>query len=236
LVLGGDDITVIVRADLALPFARHLLEYIEEETKGLAAQLGELSLPKALTACAGIAVARAGLPFLTMNALAESLCSYAKKRAKAHIQEGEPYASLLAFHVQTQTAEEDYGRDIAPGLEGLTGNPYRLGGYAGQLDCPEWTKLLALASEVHALRGSSNSLRRIKNMIGNGRRSEANDIWHRLFNRTDRSADALLQAVRAIIADASPNIVPRCGAIFDALELIDLGAMDAVPAQERGAA
>ena len=232
LVLGGDDMTVIVRADLALRFAARLLEFIETETKGLAAQFPGLKLPEALTACAGVAIARVGLPFLTMSALADSLCGYAKSMAKESALPNKPYASLLAFYVQTQTAEEDYGRDIKPGLGGLTGNPYRVGGYGLHLPCTDWAGLHALAKNVHALHGSGNSLRRIKSLLGNGRKAEADDIWHRMFSRTDRSADSLLRVIKAIAPDVSAHVVPACGALFDALDLIDLGAIDPDLGQE----
>lgn len=228
LVLGGDDVTLIIRADLALPFTVRLLELIEQESQSLCKEFPNLRLPKALSACAGVAISRAGLPFLTMNALAESLCAYAKEVAKGGAPSDEPYASLLAFHVQTQTAEEDYFEHILPGQRQFTGNPYRVGSYAAHLiDHPEWRDLEHLAKAIDGLRGAANSLRRIKALVGNNRTSEANDIWHRMHNRTDRTANEsttpLLDAITAVTGvPTDRNEVPRCGALFDALELLDL--------------
>lgn len=238
LVLGGDDVTLLVRADLALPFATRLLALIEQETQELRTRFPHLKLPAALTACAGVAIARAGHPFLTMYALAESLCSHAKKAAKKDALPGQPYASLLAFHVQTQTAEEDYARDILPGQRAFTGNPYRIGEHGAHLTAlARWDDLTALAGAVAEVTGSANSLRRIKALLGNGRRAEANTIWHRLFTRTDRPAKGLLDQIRAIAgADVTVHAVPACGALFDALELIDLGVFNAPLPLEQAAA
>jgi hypothetical protein len=149
VVLGGDDITILVRADVAMPFAKALLEAIEIKTKEAFAMFPEgvrADLPAYLSACAGIAVVKAGQPFLMANALAESLCSFAKKHAKfgdpenpGTLRKGRPYPSLLAFHNALSTLHEDYGaiyaREMTPISETvdstgkktsvrLTANPY----------------------------------------------------------------------------------------------------------------
>lgn len=227
LVLGGDDMTLIVRADLALPFAARLLELIEKKTATLWSQFPELNLPTALSACAGVAISRAASPFLTLNALSESLCAYAKKAAKSHLVEGQPYASMLAFHVQQQTAEEEYERDIFPGCKQFTGNPYQVGGYANGGAKFSWKELVNLAQAISGFDGSANSLRRIKALLGNGRAAEAKDVWHRLFTRAytlHQPAKRLLDAVGSVAKiEADVHTIPDCGVLFDALELIDLG-------------
>ena len=107
VVLGGDDITVIVRADLAIGFTKALLENIEKETSR---QFGEMNLKdvpeEGLTACAGVAVVSSGHPFLAAQNMAEGMCKYAKKIAK---KEGKtPYPSLMSFSVITSTVDEAF--------------------------------------------------------------------------------------------------------------------------------
>lgn len=68
IILGGDDITVIMRSDYALEFTYIYLKYFEDETKDITG----------LTACAGIAYVKEKFPFHYSVKLAEDLCVYAK--------------------------------------------------------------------------------------------------------------------------------------------------------------
>ncbi len=246
VVIGGDDITLIVRADLAVPFAARFLELIEEMTKD-----GKLhkKIRNGLSAGAGVAIANNSLPFLTMNALAESLCSFAKKKAKSITPDKKaenPWPSMLAFHVQSQTAEEDYGRDIHPTLEAqgagaLTSNPYAIGQWAEATGALPYAKLTQLAQAIDALSGARNTMRAIRGDIADGRSASAKALWHRMFSRTDRdeaqesSIKAFRDAYRKIFdKDLSEYDIPdKSGAFFDALELIDIGTFDPeVPAKQ----
>ena len=108
VVLGGDDITVIVRADLAIGFTKALLENIEKETSRLF--ISEMNLKdvpeEVLTACAGVAVVSSGHPFLAAQNMAEGMCQYAKKIAKKRKEK--PYPSLMSFSVITSTVDEAF--------------------------------------------------------------------------------------------------------------------------------
>lgn len=116
IVLSGDDLTVICRADLAIPFTESFLKYFEEFTKN---KLGNLLLGKNkdgskseaifkskenqanhLTACAGIAFIKSSFPFHFGYKLAESLCDRAKKDTKElfNAEEGYLPASCIMFH------------------------------------------------------------------------------------------------------------------------------------------
>lgn len=142
IVLGGDDLTIIVRADLALAFATSLLEQFEEmsakafaEASGALEKLGA-GLPKRLTAGAGVAFCKVSQPFDMASALAESLCKVAKNAAKKHAAENghsEP-ASVIAFHAISTSVRSDRYQTLRDaeltsqrgGL--LTLNPYFCGG------------------------------------------------------------------------------------------------------------
>lgn len=86
IVLSGDDMTIICRADLAFDYASLFLKNFELETE---------KKGQKLTACAGIAFIKSKFPFYYGYQLAESLCEQAKKDAKL---QGQDSPSCLMFH------------------------------------------------------------------------------------------------------------------------------------------
>lgn len=119
LVLGGDDLTILLRADLALPYARVFLTAFEEHSKKSLqalfhafkdAGLGEQAtlLPTHLTACAGICFMKCSQPFKTGHDLAEGLCKRAKKESRlARKNSSAPMPATLAFHKVQEALLED---------------------------------------------------------------------------------------------------------------------------------
>lgn len=114
IVLGGDDLSIIVRADLALPFARRFLEAFQAATRE---QLGALAegnpalapLAEGLTACAGIAYCHASHPFWMAHELAAELCDHAKEVARAGLDDAQATPGALSFHRVTTALSTDYG-------------------------------------------------------------------------------------------------------------------------------
>lgn len=103
IVIGGDDLTVICRGDLAIPFVRAYLDAFENES--------ENKTGYKLTACAGIAFVKSSYPFSFGYELAEALCSEAKKDAKSDAMKeaNEGLApSCLMFHKVQSSFVEDY--------------------------------------------------------------------------------------------------------------------------------
>lgn len=101
LVLGGDDVTIIVRGDLALEYLNVFLQEFEIASQK---QLGPLhreidKLPEKLTACGGIAFIKTGQPFLNAYALAESLCAHCKKQST--VSGGFKPSSLAFYRITT---------------------------------------------------------------------------------------------------------------------------------------
>jgi hypothetical protein len=223
LVVGGDDITVLVRADLALPFAAALLRHIESTTKDISG---------GLSACAGIAIASKSQPFLALNTLAESLCTFAKAKAKSRPRKANgPWPSLIAFHVHSQSSEEEYAAEIHPHLcppdrHPLTANPYAINDAGSHAtDCTGWDRLADLAAHINAVRGADGAFREIGSELAKGpeRLDNVNARWRRFWSRVGLGglSQALVKAAsvdEATIRDA----VPEAGQLFDALELIDL--------------
>lgn len=112
ILLGGDDLTIIVRADLAILYAETFLAELETQSAQalqkfktqIAAEHPEAAEKlkvDVLTACAGIAFARINQPFQPLSRLAESLCAYAKKQVKAGLGSDQVIPSAIAFYRQT---------------------------------------------------------------------------------------------------------------------------------------
>lgn len=102
VVLGGDDMTMICKASLALDYTKAYIEEFENATKQ------KLGADKGLTACAGIAFIKSSFPFHYGYELAETLCSQAKKISKSDtIQNGARCApsSIMFYKVQGSFVE-----------------------------------------------------------------------------------------------------------------------------------
>lgn len=121
IVLSGDDLTVICRADIAIPFTEAFLRYFEEETgERLGALLrrdGDFVFSDHslyLSACAGIAFIKSSFPFHFGYRLAEALCDRAKKDTKAlfRADAGNLPASCLMTHKVQDSFVADFN-DIA---------------------------------------------------------------------------------------------------------------------------
>ena len=245
ILFGGDDITVLVRADLAFRFATDLLKAIEMKTQAAFAEIcGDErfsglkdKLPSHLSACAGLAIARSGQPFLFMNALAEDLCSFAKRAVKP--ERSAPYPSALAFHVVSSTVQERYEEAVLPadltGVERLrlTANPYWL----KSDDRPENTvspeALLCLAERLSTMRGRSGLFQlRSDVFVSRAAAQRTWARWRKVAGKRDKSAlDALDKALKACRI-GEPEKLPfhdNATPLFDALELIDLGTVKPAP-------
>lgn len=132
IVIGGDDLTVICRADLAIEFTRVFLQFFEEESEknfnNLPVKIDFLQ--NGLTACAGIAFIKESYPFHYGYHLAETLCGEAKKAAKEGLTNEQLTPSCLMFHKVQDSFVEDYkeikARELKSGDIQFDFGPYYL--------------------------------------------------------------------------------------------------------------
>ena len=111
VVLGGDDMTMICKASLALDYVKVYLEEFENATRQ------KLGAENGLTACAGIAFIKSSYPFHYGYDLAETLCTQAKIVSKNPlIQKDAPNAPSEEYWTI-----EDL-KDAANQLNGKEGN------------------------------------------------------------------------------------------------------------------
>lgn len=249
ILLGGDDITILIRADLALPFTKALLGAIESASRQTLADwkkdfasAGDI---EQLTACAGVAVIRRGQPFTMANELASQLCNFAKSSVKrlAKIRGLNAPPSALAFHLVSTTLQESYTdfvlpREMTSATGRLTNNPYLLGSGDGKA-YSGFDDICALATEIGSIASARSSLRDLRRIafVSAGELNSAWIRWREVVggeNRSDADKSVLHQVdacllklgvahpVHSPIGEvAETKVIP----LFDALDLIDIGLL-----------
>lgn len=136
VVLSGDDMTVIIRGDLAIAYANAFIKAFEEKTKE---HLGDILRNYSvfaegedyLTVCAGIAFIKSSYPFYYGYQLAEELCGYAKKDTKA-IHEADSNhlpPSCLLFHKVQDSYIVSYEDIVQRELTANDGLSFKAGPY-----------------------------------------------------------------------------------------------------------
>lgn len=133
VVLNGDDLTVIIRGDLAIPYANAFLENFKTVTADeLQSEFGG-----GLTACAGVAFIKSSYPFYYGYALAEDLCTRAKAKAKKLNEDLAP--SCLMFHKVQDSFVENYEEIIERELTPSVGLSFEFGPYFIHKQAEYWT-------------------------------------------------------------------------------------------------
>ena len=136
VVLSGDDMTVIIRGDLALDYANAFITAFEETTKHYLGKILQEQHVFAegkdyLTACAGIAFIKSSYPFYYGYQLAEDLCGQAKKDTKAIYGAETNYLppSCLMFHKVQDSYVVDYKDIVERELTAKDGLSFKAGPY-----------------------------------------------------------------------------------------------------------
>ena len=153
VVLGGDDMTMICKASLAIEYTKIYLQEFEEATKQ------KLGAENSLTACAGIAFVKSSYPFHYGYDLAETLCSQAKKVSKSPlIQKGNvnPPSSLMFYKVQGSFIES-YEKMLEKEKTPQKGISFNFGPYFLQPTENYWSieELEKSAASLHGKEGNT---------------------------------------------------------------------------------
>ncbi|ART83445.1 hypothetical protein CBP31_13105 [Oceanisphaera profunda] len=108
LVLGGDDLTILVRGDLAVPFAMSYAAHFEALSVGFIQKLTKLlntdELPASLTTSGGLVLVKPGFPFSQALTLAESFADIAK--TKGTDAQGNKVAALSLYRIQGAVGDD----------------------------------------------------------------------------------------------------------------------------------
>ena len=216
IVCAGDDLTMVMRADLAFHFTASFLENFEKESAQQFSEL-RLNLP-GLSACAGIAFVHQKFPFASAYELSESLCSHSKKALNRE-------ASGFSFFRVTTSSVRDYEHivknELSTGGCRLTMNPYRTSPLVSST-APLFTDLRNLAGTIAQL--PKTSFRQVVGMAAHNRVA-AQVAFERLCDVTDASLESSLKSALTTITGVIEEPLWRMigdlpeTPLFDALEL-----------------
>lgn len=188
IVLSGDDLTVIIRGDLALTYAESFLRHFEEVT--VQAMSGIVEEGKGLTACAGIAFIKSSYPFYYGYELAEALCGRAKKRAKEINSTLAP--SCLMFHKVQDSFVESYDEIVKRELMPCDDVSFEFGPYFLKEQKDYW-KISELKNDVTLLDNDEGNavkshLRQWLSVMHNGGKAQAAQKRKRLMSMLDSNS------------------------------------------------
>ena len=228
IILGGDDLTMILRGDIALSFSKAFLAAFETACKEhLATFTQGLAVPD-LTACAGLVYIGDSQPFGQALELAESLCKAAKTRAKSGLRDSDTVPSCLAFHRVTGSqfgGWSDVLRDeLTAGGRVLTMQPYQAAGEA-RAGLPQLAALKTLTGVFLDKAMAKGGVREIATLAYETA-ATAQRRWSRLLSVMEPNLrDKLREAYAAVAPKEAPFEKPfgAPNPLFDALTLAQIG-------------
>lgn len=249
LILGGDDLSAILRGDYAIPFATEFLRAFEEETaaafdslraEGEAhASFWRLVLPPRLSAGAGIVFVNANQPFAQAYVLAENLAKTAKDRAKDWLLEAAegtnaPPAATIAFHRITSTVIPARWADVletelSSSRQGsqfkLTANPYVVTTDSAVNALETAPRIERLEHLCHALANRNVARGPLRSLTPQFLVAERERGWQRMIKmareRDPAGAKAFEDAMRALGCGDGPfRSVDGATPVLDALNWI----------------
>lgn len=233
LVLGGDDLTVFVRADLAMQFTEDYCNAFESCTEDCFAELHEESngvIPKKLTACAGLAYVKNNQPFMDAFNLTESLCSASKKVSKDIDKENVP-ASVTSMVVSNSFIEdyETYKKKELTIKKGDKTLVATMGSFAFNSDEKRMTTLDSLRKLCSAFKNegvTSANVRQYATMIF-GDPNISREKWRRwtelLENKKkEKEIFDCLKEFGVENSKDSPWTIDNTTPVFDAIQLMEM--------------
>lgn len=228
ILLGGDDVTLILRADLALAFARTFLAEFEARTREALTSFG---LADGLTAKMGIVFLAPNQPFGSAHRLCESLASSAKDK----------HRSRIAFWRLTTSAIPHSVDEIDAMTTGPSGVRLRKRAH----DPDELAALEHLAELLKRDEIGSGALRRVPELLRSDR-TAAERVYARALTSLARkvaqvpagketSYDALCCATAALgLPISSPVDSETYSPLWEAHELAQIGRLAAEVTERSG--
>ena len=230
IIIGGDDLTVICRADLAIDFTKAFLENFQQESKKQLHELIEefdLDFKEGLTACAGIAFVKESYPFHYGYHLAEELCTAAKKSSKKINEKHVP--SSIAFHKVLSSFQESYQltkkRELTAGKISFCYGPYSISKQQG-MPCIE--DLLSCVDMLKEEQSPKSGLRNWLSELHYGEKV-ADELLQRVSQIAKEKKDFGINQFEENLKRVNENlsidhlIVEGKTPIFDMLTILSLG-------------
>lgn len=219
IVVGGDDVTVLMDGEHAFDWLCDYLRAFRAETAKRIA-----NKPDGFDACAGLVWCKPHWPYFQANALAESMCKAAKTALRD--KTGSAPSAILFYRV-SGSSETDWETICQVEFAGgrLSGGPWKLD------DVPKLRQLRKAVDERHiprgALRGWIDLIRADGSLD-----LQAGAAWQRCAevakddDKRQKAWDELAESLRALGADPTTGLVAAGSAggaaktfLFDALTL-----------------
>jgi hypothetical protein len=179
ILLGGDDVTVLIDGAAAVPWTVAYLQAFEDESER---RMKGAGFDKGFTACAGIAWCKSHWPFHQALEVAESLC----KAAKAGLKTGNDTQSGLLWHRILGSTETEWSeiRRLELGNGRLVGGPWRLA------DLSVLQKLAEAVADRSIPRGALRRWIDLESRADNSASErEADELWQRTRTVQEQKAD-----------------------------------------------
>ena len=114
IVLGGDDVTLFIKAEAALEFANTFCVAFARESKlELASLINQYpGLPKQLSASGAIVYHKVNHPFVQMHHLVEDMCAYAKALTKSVTCEDKAVGPAVVAQIRVGNASQQDGEAL----------------------------------------------------------------------------------------------------------------------------
>lgn len=132
LILGGDDVTFICPANLAILFTKTLMEILNDTTPADSPEHLTKEASRRMDCCAGVAILPTAYPFFRGYELAEQLCDAAKESMRDYAKKNSSApSSWLDFAIlhgeQAPTLEQIREREYTGARGNLHFGPYQVG-------------------------------------------------------------------------------------------------------------
>jgi hypothetical protein len=190
VLLGGDDITLIIEAKYAFAFTHEYLSSFEKQTKIKFASFqntfGFDGFNDGFTACAGIAYIKKSYPFHYGAELSEVLCSAGKKVAKRNTTKAPSCLYFYKVHSSYVTSSYDDLVKKELTIKFNPGNSIRIDGGPYFVNERDQSKTVAfLAGKVKALLASDAPKSPIRN-------------WLSILHKNPHQADLVLERINSV--------------------------------------
>jgi len=243
LLLGGDDVLLVIQAQYALPFAEAFCRLFQVKAGEKFSQdhsLQGIEFPT-FTMSAGVVIAHHNLPFLSLHRMASELLKSAKRRSWKVNQQGKELGAV-DFQVVTGSNIEDLKtlrREVYTVKDGsqellMTGRPYLVSPDENE---NELRQLLEVVKDLKGLMGKENGkigrsrLKELGDILRQGRQ-RGNCAFARWFLRLDD--ESVQEAIRRALGTKEhvPSLWQEdtriggqgkrfCRYLWDAVELLD---------------
>lgn len=227
VVLGGDDVTIICRADIAMSFTQKFCIAFQSRTKEhLSSILKDYAVfaggEDYLTACAGIAFVKSNYPFHYGYNLAEQLCGVAKKGSRQQVKDTENclIPASVSFHKVQDSIILGY-EDIRERELKISNNiDFENGPYFVEASKNNWTVndlLLNVKKLVKEDKIVKNAVRQWLSLMAEGHFEEAKQKRDRILQVKDATHRKLAQDLTAP-RSASSSVYPA----YDVMSLASI--------------